>query len=272
LREHPWALLFILLIFVITAAIVVDIDDQDSPGVLSFLRSPDFVEQVSAGNQTVPTTVSQRIKDEAGIAAYCRTPSPLDLDRFDKHFNTIEVKTPEFVLGSMSVPNYPEIYDPHVYIHREGWVLAYYFATDPIAKIIDVKAQDIETTKLKTVVSMVLGIAGMPNTDVTYYHFQHPNATHMMFVAENYDSGDNHFTIILPSAYEYYERSWALAGFGARRHFTVNGVNQIQPASSTYRDGVDYGFIDVTDLLPNRTHRVTVENYGVLVLLYKPID
>lgn len=37
----------------------------------------------------------------------------------------------------MAVPDYPESEDVHVYVHRDGWFLAYYLVADPAGKIVN---------------------------------------------------------------------------------------------------------------------------------------
>jgi hypothetical protein len=260
LKEHSWILVLVAIVILVPVVIIVRMGEQVSPTPMPSLKEPPF-------------SITQRIKDEAGIAAYCGTTSITNLSELKKHFTTIESDSEEYLLGSVAIPDYPEIYNPHVYVHRSGWIMAYYLRTDPVAKIVDVKTHSLDTTKLRNVVSFLMTLAGKEFTEVTYYDFRHPEATHLMLVGENYDKGDHEFTIILPSAYTYYEFSWALAGEGEKKHFTVNGVNKAVAGDASYWDkGTGYGFIDLSRLPDSRQHKIAVEDYGVLVLLYRATE
>jgi hypothetical protein len=232
------------------------------------LHPPAFVQAASSEASRTSAEIAAKLSNEAGISAYYQTSSEIDLNQIRGEFNTIEVETADYILGSVSVPDYPEIYDAHVYVHADGWIMAYYFNSDPVSKIVDVSAGSIETTKLESVVATMAGLAGMPFTEAVYYDFRYPNATHMMLIAENYDGGDNEFTVQLPSSFGYHERSWALRNYGSPAYFNINGANKT--SSAMYWDGVTgYGFINVSELLADTTHTITVDDYGVLVILYR---
>jgi hypothetical protein len=257
LKEHSWILVLVAIVILIPVGILLSLVEQQGPTGMRSLQEPSF-------------TITQRIKDEAGISAYCRITSITNLPELKKYFTTIESDSDDYVLGSVSIPNYPEIYNPHVYVHRSGWIMAYYPRTDPVAKIVDVKAHSLDTTKLRNAVSAMVTLAGKDFKDVTYYDFRHPNATHLMFVGENHDKGDNQFTITLPPNYTYYEFSWALAGEGEKKHFTVNGTNKAVAGHESYWDkSTGYGPIAVSTFSSNQPHKIAVEDYGVLVVLYR---
>ncbi|HNB54870.1 MAG TPA: hypothetical protein PK530_23175, partial [Anaerolineales bacterium] len=212
--------------------------------------------------------VGAMLDEEAGISAYFQTSGAIDLDLVRDLFSTIEIETSEYIVGSIPVPDYPEVYDNHVYVHVDGWIMAYYFNTDPVAKIIDIQGQTIQSTLLKNTVVTVAGAAGMGFTDVTYYDFRYPNATNMMFIAELYDGGGNDFTVNIPSSFGYSERSWSISGPYYGTDFMVDGNSMIPTA--VYWDGhyLGYGYISYSDLLPNVDHTITVNEYGVLVIVY----
>ena len=260
MKEHSWILVLVAIVILVPVVILVRMGEQVSPTPTTSLKEPPF-------------SITQRIKDEAGIAAYCQTSQITNLSELKKHFTTIESDSDEkYLLGSVAMPNYPEIYNPHVYIHESGWIMAYYLHTDPVAKIVDVKTHSLDTTKLRNTVAFLMTLAGKEFTEVTYYDFRHPEATHLMLVGENYDKGDNEFTIILPSAYTYYEFSWALAGEGEKKHFTVNGINKTVANDTMYWDkSTGYGFIDLPWLSSDQPHKIAVEDYGVLVVLYRAV-
>ena len=67
--------------------------------------------------------------------------------------SSIELETADYILGSISVPNYEEHFDAHVYVRRDGWIMAYYLSAAPSSKMIDTTAENLDNSKLKTAVS-----------------------------------------------------------------------------------------------------------------------
>lgn len=227
------------------------------------LQRPVFVQ---AQDGTTAIEVAALLDQQAGISAYYRTPGTISLSQVRSQFRTIESETPNYIIGSVAVPNYIEHFDVHVYVDVNGWILAYYPKTDPVAKIVDIKAESTTSTKLRTVVAIIAGAAGAPISDVTYYDFRYPNATHMLMVGESL-SGGNDFSIQIPSTYGYFERSWAIHNLGGGpAYFTLDGSSQ----TSTYAaDYVYYGVIAAPQFLPDVAHTITVDDYGILVVLYR---
>jgi hypothetical protein len=228
------------------------------------LQAPAFLQAAHAAGTA---DVLMRIDEEAGISAYFKAPDAITLSQVRSVFRVIETETADYILGSVAVSNYLENYDVHVYVHKNGWILAYYLRSDPIAKIIDALAQTLNTTKLKTVVATVAGAAGASFGDVTYYDFRYPSATHMLLVAEDSVAG-NDFTIKLPSSYGYFERGWATLASCCDGSFNINGV----PMAYTGADGsyrMHYGPIAASQMLPDVTHKITIPVWGVLVIIYR---
>jgi hypothetical protein len=114
------------------------------------------------------------------------------------------------------------------------------------------------------VIAAVAGAAGAPFGDVTYYDFRYPSATHMLMVAEDRAEGYD-FTIKLPSTYGYFDRSWGLRNLGYGSYFQVNGVSQTPIRWEDY----GYGTLTASQLLPDITHTISVDDYGILVVIYR---
>ena len=102
------------------------------------LRAPLFVDVARAEI----AAISSFLDDEAGIAAYTQTPGSIDLSVVRDEFRTIERETAEYIIGSVGIPDYSEDHDPHVYVHTDGWVLAYYLAAEQASYIIDLRHYD----------------------------------------------------------------------------------------------------------------------------------
>lgn len=208
--------------------------------------------------------IGARLDEEAGISAYFNAAQPITLSRVRSQFRTIETETTDYIIGSVPVSNYVEHFDAHVYVHRSGWILAYYLRPDPVSKIIDVKARSITTTKLANVVTAVGGAAGVAVLEVSHYDFRYPNATHMMLVAED-DNAGNEFTVQVPSSFAYFERGWATQNTCCD-YFTVDGANK---PNQSWGGESPHGIINAAQLLPDTVHTITTAPWGVLVIVYR---
>lgn len=218
------------------------------------LERPAFLDDASQTD-----LVGEKVQDEAGIAAYYKAPNQLNLELIRPLFNSIELESADYILGSISVPTYDEHYDAHVYVRRDGWVMAYYLASAPTSKMIDVNARNLDNSKLKTVMNNVAVTGGAPFGVVTYYNFNYPNATHMLLVGEV----NEEFTITMPSNYAYYELSWAADDHWYGKSIVIDGT--------LYGGSNNYNLMPLTSFLPDVVH--TVSPYGgdycALVIVYR---
>ena len=224
----------------------------------------------SVNNQgAVAEAIGQKLDTEAGISAYFKSPDPIALSQVRPMFRTIETETTDYILGSIGIPNYAEEhFDAHVYVHKSGWILAYYLRNDPISKIIDTRAFSTNTTKLNNVVAAVASTAGAPFTNAIHYDFRYPNATNMMLIAEDPTNGDE-FTIKMPASYGYFERGWASQyNAGLASYLKLNGAVLTSQYDSR---GIQYGTITSAAMLPDTTHTIQLFQtfYGVLIVIYR---
>ena len=75
----------------------------------------------------------------------------------------------------------------HLYVHTSGWVMAYYLKSDPVGKIFDWQRYTGGATSRRRVKTscVVVSQIGIAQPTMTFYHFQYPNATHMLMVADH---------------------------------------------------------------------------------------
>jgi hypothetical protein len=256
---------FVFVVSVVSFTAFGNPDKSPHPDFVLELKPPLFVGRAFAGT----SPLGEYLDSEVGIAAYYDSGFAINLDNARSAFCTpectIEDETDDYIIGSVSVPDHLEHFDPHVYVHTSGWILGYYLKSDPIAKIIDVRGKTIDSTLLKTVVSIVASAAGVPFTDVTYYDFRYPDATHMLLVAEDAAVGDNSFIIKIPGSFSYYERGWAVCCSNIA-NFNLNGVNNPNIVYSA--SGNKYGTITASQLPTDVDHTVTTSHYGVLIIIY----
>jgi hypothetical protein len=247
------------------------------------LKSPPFLRVARA---ETGSTVSE-IEDEAGISAYFEASRIIDLEDVRDIFRTIEVETADYIIGSVPVSGYAETQDVHVYVHMDGWALAYYLAADPVGKVFDWQDYDGSTitTKLEKTLIAVADAASLPLPDLTYYDFRHPSASHLMLIAEaQYAAGSDSFEVNLPGGFSYYERSWSHGSYGidgmyglCRTRYSLDGV-EISYDTPDHYWYISHGFLTASQLSPDEFHTIEVwfndssycdNTFGGLALVYE---
>ncbi len=230
-------------------------------GVTTELVAPPFLGIAKAEDAAVTGV----IQDEAGIAAWFDAGTTVDLDQVKSAYRVIETQTADYILGSVPMPGYSEEWhDVHLYVHRDGWFLAYYLNADSIGKIIDwAHFNSGIPTKFETVLASVASSAGLPAPqNVTHYDFRYPNATKLMLLYEDNANGSD-FRIKITSNYVYYARSWSVGN----AEFWLDGKKL---GNSSCGSCTAWGDISATDFAPDVFHSVGVAwNKGVLALLYR---
>ena len=252
-------------------------------GVIS-LVAPSFLSVASAsarggggeGSSAAPRAGATFLEEEAGISAYLNVGETIDLEKAKTAFRTIEYETDEYIIGSVPLPDYAETEDVHAYVHKDGWVVAYYLKEEPAAKILDWEDygtdEKIKSTKLEDGLSVVCNAAGVPMRDLKYYDFRYPNAGKMMIVADAlWTRGTDTFKLKLPSDFVFYERSYSLC---SRRE---PGSMYIDEKRISYVSGgkTNYGLLSPAQLSLDEFHTIKIscsyygEIFGAIVLIYR---
>ncbi len=264
-----------LFIIIVASFFFVQSEDKEAISNILQLHPPLFIQPALAANNEIVL----RLDSEAGFAAYFQDPTGITLSSVRGAFRTIEAETASYIIGSVPVPGYSENEDAHVYVHVDGWVLAYYFNTDPASKIIDMatyQSNNLNTTKLQNALAVIAAAAGSPLSNIGYYDFRYPNATHVMLIGETMTDGDNSFTVNLPSSYGFYDRGWATINACAPSNSACSARPRVKINGTYLADGCRYcyGNISAPLLLPGATHTVTVEDSrnesrAVIMLIYR---
>jgi hypothetical protein len=260
-------------VFVLLGALgFVQAPDTPAQGKEVFaLQAPAFVSVAHAAEEAVLSVIG----DEAGIAAYFQAATAPNMDAVLAAFRTIEQKTDDYIVGSVSVLNYPESEDVHVYVDRDGWILAYYLAADPAAKIFDWRAYRASaetdlTTKLENTLARVATYAVVPYSGCTYYDFRHPSATDLTLVAEWTYHGIDSFQFKLPGQFTYLEGSWSAGGTWSV-NYVLDGVSLFSQNPQTWL--TTQGYLESHQMLLEVFHTVNVDGYqygyGGLALVYR---
>jgi len=266
---------FILIVGIAVVALAV-LSFADRPGAPSGadqvlnLKIPPFANVARAETASAISVIAE----EAGIAAWFQASGSINLDDARSAFRTIETETADYIIGSVPLTDYPESQDIHVYVHIDGWILAYYLAADPVGKIFDWRAyhdggRTNITTKLENAVAVVAYTAGTPFSSATHYDFRYPNATHLMLIVEWVYYGTDSCEVNLPGEFDYYERSWSLGAYGGWGRYRLDGA-EIKYAGGDWP--TFEGTLTVSQLLPDQFHSIGVEGgssvYGGLALVY----
>lgn len=242
------------------------------------LARPLFLETAHAED----SRMAALIDTEAGVAAYFQAPGPISLAIAKPLFRTIEAETDSYLIGSVAVPNYAsESEDVHVYIHKDGWVLAYFLAATPAANLIDWPRFNgtVIVTKFDTVFQLVAAQLSFTPPATTYYDFRYPNANYLLLVAEAATDNDD-FTVFLNESLTFYERSWSLSAESEPVTYLLNGTEIAQFDGS---DDINVwedleGTLTTLQLPVNSTHTILIDGYnwgvvhqeyGGLALVYR---
>jgi hypothetical protein len=169
-----------------------------------------------AAKELSGTTAIEDISNEAGMSAYVKSTTPINLTNAKKAFTRgVEHETADYIIGLVPVPGYSITQDPqllrtitwdaHVLVHKTGWILAYYPKEYESARVLNEKQQVIGgATKLSLVIDAVISKTGVKFGNKSYYHFQYPDAKKMLVI---YFKNGQDPRVKLPSSNIYYEKS-----------------------------------------------------------------
>lgn len=259
------AIYFLLPLAIGLSAWLFLVGPQENVAQTLTLTAPVFVQSARAEGDTTLAG----IVNEAGIAGYFQTTGPITINNeLRTAFRTIEDETSTYIIGSLTVPGYPESYDVHAYVNSNGWIMTYYLKGDPAGKIIDwahYRASNKTSiqTVLENVAAIVAGAAGKPYTGLSYYDFRNGSANRMMLIAEDMANGST-FTVQLPSSFTYFERSWSIWG----QDVYLDGVRVWDGSGQ-----LSAGSLAASQLLPDTPHTIEITYYsdavGGLALVYQ---
>jgi len=162
------------------------------------------------------------LQQEAGIAAYVNVGQAIDLDQVKSAFKTVETVSDQYIIGEVALPELPEEAHPHVYVNKDGWIVAYYTKDEPASKImqwIGYRGGIINTTTLEDAIRKIHDSIQLPYpAEVKYYSFKHPGANRIMLITETLTyEGTDSFYLTIPAGAQLYEASWTLYQTGDER-------------------------------------------------------
>ncbi len=223
------------------------------------------------------------LEEEAGMSAYTNVGQGIDLDDAKTGFRTIEYQTSEYIIGSVALPGYTETEDVHCYVHKDGWVVAYYLEAEPAAKIVDWNSYQgaaITSTKLENGMAVVCDAANVPFIEAEYYDFRYPNADNLMIAADALfqDTEKDTFTLKIPSNMTVYERSWLhyayfiYTGVHSTRSVMKIDGNVISDLGGSEEAIWNCGRLTVSQLGVDLSHTISVESIDNSHFVEKAFD
>lgn len=223
------------------------------------------------------TSAGSFLQTEAGISAYVNTGSTLDPARAKSAFKIVETETSEYIIGTVAVnPDEQDTgtswtHDVHAFVHRDGWVVAYYLSGEPVGKMIGKKycsTSTLSTNYLAEGLTKVGGALGIATNSLSYYHFQYPGANRITKIV-----GSN-FSIKIPTEFQVHE----ISGGGRNRAYIKPGPGNIYYTISS--DSPRYDHISLSDLSTGILHTIGTDtsggsstvpgNVALLFLYYEP--
>jgi len=219
------------------------------------------------------------LEEEAGLSIYVDIGRSIDLEVAKTVYRTLEKETANYTVGSIALPDLPESEDVHCFVHKDGWIVAYYLEAEPIGKIIDWaywSGGTLTKNKLQVGLEQMGNALGASVTGAKYYHFQYPYANKCMLIIETLVvGGEDSFNITIPIEFTVYERSWSHYAeytyhgtYPSYLKIDGNTINTI-----TADDQTKYGQLTVAQLSPGMVHTVSVSGkysgklYGVCIAL-----
>ncbi len=208
------------------------------------------------------------LDDEAGISAYTKANTNIDLNKAKNAFRTIERQTSNYIIGSVAILNLPITEDVHVYVNSSGWILAYYLRDEPASKIIQWQNYNggaITTTKLADVISNVAGQAGgVGYSPIKYYDFKYTSSNRLMIIVKWLGDGTatGSFDFKVPGSYVLNEASYShddTGGHSGSRHSLDNTI--VSPTINWLDNGIIQGYY--SSISPDVFHTIKIEKgYG----------
>ena len=255
-------------------------ESEGGKGVIS-LVAPPFIGAAGAspagggGGAAAPRAGTSFLEEEAGISAYVNIGHEIDLEKAKTAFKSIETANESYIIGEIDLPGLPEYADPHAYVHKDGWLVAYYSKYAPASKIMQWNGYDggvITTTTLEDAMHEICLAIEFPfatiKDDIKYYDFEYPNANRMMLIVERTGTGSSSdsFNLIIPVECQLYEGSWShyfdyyndYSGFDGSSYLKIDGYT-ISTISGKAGDYYKYGEYTPAQLEYGVLHEISIE-------------
>lgn len=184
---------------------------------------------------------------EAGISAYVKAKASIDLNLAKSAFASIERETADYVIGTVVLSQHTEEQYPHVYVSKDGWIVAYYLKDREASWILswaDYSEGEITSIYLSKAAGIVATSAGGTTSGLKYYDFRYPDATKIMIIIESVRGEDNFFKVTIPLNFAAYAVEWS--------HYNIDHGH----------DSYDHSYAYLNGVLKSTINGATRANYG----------
>ena len=173
--------------------------------------------------------------DEAGISAYVKASSSIDLNDTKSAFASIERETSDYIIGTVDITWHTEEQRPHVYVSKDGWIVAYYpkdMSAGWIFPWYEYSGGQLSSTTLSKALGIVANAVGGTTNGLKYYDFRNPDASKMMIIIES-TGGTEFYKLTVPTSFSLYAVDWSHYS-STTSHYTGNGYSRV------YLDGAQF--------------------------------
>jgi len=262
-------LICLVAVLVVAAAgsfVAVKLHSPSSSGTTGIGSLPSYLNlSAPAFAQGVPT--DKFPYTEAGISCYMRFQQTVDLQRVQRSLRVIEEATTDYVIGVIELEGSDQSMWPHVYVTKDGWVLVYYSKSDPTSKLMQWSSYSdgtIKSTTLRDALLTLEGNAGLDPSkadgDLKYFHFQWPEATKLLIVADYVTNGSHAFYYTVMAGLSVYDATWTQRG--------ISTSGSYYPGSSSVLDGealYSFGSGQTFGVLPGKWWRTPDQRHELLL-------
>ena len=243
------------------------------PGSLA-LQAPALFK--SAHAQAAPDFLAS----EAGISAYVNIEKPVNFVLLKKAFKNIQnisivEETTDYLSAMVTPPGYADkpgikqYADVNLYIHKDGWIIAYLPKQVPTVMIIDFanyEQQKLDATILSNTIALITSALNVTLPPVSYYDFAYPEANALQLVTDveyslRFDKETNTFSIEIPSSLTVLATSWMHVAYNIDESYFALDETKLSEFASCFRCWrVNYGYLDDSALLPDTNHSFVIYN------------
>jgi hypothetical protein len=211
------------------------------------------------------------LQQEAGIAAYVKVGQAIDLAQVRGAFKTTETVSDQYIIGEVALPGLPEEAHPHVYVNKEGWIVAYYSKDEPASKIMYWGKVTVGTT-LQEAIRQVL--SPVKTEEIKYYNFKYPNANRIMMITETIEKGNqgDSINITIPQGLRLFEASWSLyspSDYSSWLQIDSTQIGSLGGKGVLYGDLTSSLRVDFRHTIQIRAQYENYEKSFVVILIYQ---
>ncbi len=206
-------------------------------------------------------------ENEAGISAYFKVSTGINLTQAKTAFATIDEETSNYIKGTVAVAGMTEDEYPYVWVSSDGWIIAYIPRDYKSEALIAPFGYNHKTTTLAEAIKKVCNTIGASFSydQVGYYHFKFPDATGMVVVMESAEDGTDEFYIYVNESTTVYNVSWTYQSY-------YNDVVGAKLDGKVFASGYAYprkkcGFFSESEFAKGVDHKIEVHYAKVAIVI-----